>query len=110
MATATKGKQQFRVYKCDDRLLKAIRSKRDANGVSNAEFLGLAVSQGLPHVVDALHRVGLSMGRGKAKKVKWPVDSELLGCLRVASKQTGGIPASRLLMAALAVVVSKGTK
>jgi hypothetical protein len=51
------------------------------------------------------------MNKSRVRPARWPVgdDEELLGALKVASKQCGGIPASKLLLAAL-YLQTKGAK
>jgi hypothetical protein len=105
MATATK----FRVYRINESLRKAVRAKREAQNVPTKAVLDAAVTAALPKVVKALQSVGFGMSKGKVRPVRWPVDLELLGALAVASKQVGGIPANKLLLASL-VLFCKGAK
>jgi hypothetical protein len=104
MATATK----FRVYRINESLRKAVRAKREAQNVPTKAVLDAAVTEALPKIVKALQSVGFGMSKGKVRPVRWPVDSELLGALAVASKQVGGIPGSRLLAVALTLFCKGG--
>ena len=106
MATAT----TFRVYRINESLRKAVKAKREASGTNTKAVLDAAITESLPKVVAALQAVGFTMAKGKVRPARWPVDSELLGALQVASKQTGGIPASKLLAVSLALFCQKGGK
>ncbi len=103
--------QRYRVYRIPEPLRKAIKAKREAHNVTTRDVLEGAVSESLPKVVAALHGVGFRMAKGPVRPVRWPVGDEegLLGSLAVASKQTG-IPASRLLLASVALFTQKGGK
>jgi hypothetical protein len=102
------AKVQYRVYYPNESLRKSIRAKKELNGVNVKAVLDGAVSDSLPRIVAALQAVGFRMAKGKRRAARWPVDDELLGALRVASKQTG-IPANKLLTVSLALFCQKGT-
>jgi hypothetical protein len=102
MATAT---QTYRVYRISEGLRKAVIAKREAENCPTKAVLDAAVTSCLPKIVKALTTISLGP-QSKARPVRWPVDDELLGALRVAAKQTG-VPASRLLLASLAMLTAK---
>ena len=104
MATAI---QKYRVYRISENLRKAVTTKRESQNVPTKAVLDAAVTACLPKVVKALQSISLGP-QSKARPVRWPVDDELLGALRVASKQTG-IPANRLLLASIAMLTQKKT-
>ena len=102
-------KQTYRVYRISESLRKAIKTKREKHNVNTKAVLDAAVTETLPKIVKALHSVGLGM-TGKVRPTRWQVDGNLLGALRVASKQTS-VPASRLLVAAVTILCQrKGAK
>ncbi len=99
----------YRVYRIDESVRKAVAAKRKSANVPTKAVLDAAVTDALPKIVKALNAVGLSMAKGKTRPVRWPVDEELLGALKVASAQTG-IPACRLLVATLLLCKKGGAK
>jgi hypothetical protein len=102
--------RRYRVYRIPESLRKAVKTKVQSSGTNAKAVLDGAVSDGLPKVVAALQAVGFTMAKGKVRPIRWPVDSELLGALRVASKQTGGISASKLLAVSLALFCAEPVK
>lgn len=108
---ATSGtSRKYRVYRIPESLRRAVKAKREAHNVPTKAVLDGAVSDALPKVVAALQSVGFRMTKSKLRPVRWPVDAELLGTLAVASRQTGGIPASKLLAVSLALFCSDTPK
>ena len=101
--------RKYRVYRPTEQLRKALVAKREACNVRTVDVLNGAVSESLPLVVQGIRDLGLWSGRSKKRPARWPVDDELLGALRVASRQTG-VPASKLLMASLTLFTKGGKK
>jgi hypothetical protein len=87
-------------------LRKRVRTKREKNSVSLRVVIETATSESLPKLVAQLK--GLHLGfDGKRRPARLPMTDATIGCLKVASKQTG-IPASRLLLASLSLTCKGG--
>ena len=107
MARATKSAKvvKYRVYRIDESLRSAVTRKRTAENVTTKTILDTAVTACLPKLVKTITSVMKPQGKA-TRPCRWPVDEELLGALRVASKVTG-VPASRLLLASVAMLTQK---
>jgi hypothetical protein len=97
----------YRVYRLPEDLRKRIKAKREKANVNLQAVIEASATESLPKIVSTLKAMGLGFD-GKKKVARLPMTDSLLGAFRVASKQTG-IPASRLLQAAL-VLTCKGAK
>jgi hypothetical protein len=89
---------KFRVIRLPDSLRTAIRVARDANEWTNAEFVGRAVEQELPKLLESLRKLGFDRLGGQTRPMRLPFadDYGSLDLLREAS-QTVGLPAIQLL-------------
>jgi hypothetical protein len=97
----------YRVYRLPSGLLSQLRAKRERHNTNTQSVITAAVTESLPKIVNTLKTMGLGFD-GKKKVARLPMTDSLLGAFKVASKQTG-IPASRLLQAALSLTC-KGAK
>ena len=97
----------YRVYRLPPTLLSQVRAKREKHNVNTQSVITAAATESLPKIVATLKTMGLGFD-GKKQVARLPMTDSLLGAFKVASKQTG-IPASRLLQAAL-VLTCKGAK
>jgi hypothetical protein len=97
----------YRVYRLPEPLRKQIRAKREKANVTLQAVIEAASLESLPKIVSTLKTMGLGFD-GKKRPARLPMTDSLLGAFKVASKQTG-IPASRLLQAAL-TLTCKGAK
>jgi hypothetical protein len=97
----------YRVYRLPEDLRKRITAKREKHNVNLQSVIEASAAESLPKIVSTLKAMGLGFD-GKKKVARLPMTDSLLASFRVASKQTG-IPASRLLQAALSLTC-KGTK
>jgi hypothetical protein len=97
----------YRVYRLPDDLRKRVKAKREKANVTLQAVIEAASLESLPKIVNTLKTMGLGFD-GKKRPARLPMTDSLLGAFKVASKQTG-IPASRLLQAALALTC-KGAK
>jgi hypothetical protein len=89
---------KFRVIRLPDSLRTAIRVARDANEWTNAEFVGRAVEQELPKLLESLRKLGFDRLGGQTRPMRLPFadDYGSLDLLREAS-QTVGLPAIQLM-------------
>ena len=94
--TATDVK--YRVVRLPNALRTAIRTTRDANKWTNAEFVGKAVEQQLPKLIASLQSLGFGEAGGQTRPMRLPFADEYgsLDLLREAS-ETVGLPATQLL-------------
>ena len=97
----------YRVYRLPEDLRKRVKAKREKANVTLQAVIEAASLESLPKIVATLKTMGLGFD-GKKQVARLPMTDSLLGAFRVASKQTG-VPASRLLQAALALTC-KGSK
>jgi hypothetical protein len=97
----------YRVYRLPDDLRKRVKTKREKANVTLQAVIEAASLESLPKIVNTLKTMGLGFD-GKKRPARLPMTDSLLGAFKVASKQTG-IPASRLLQAAL-TLTCKGAK
>ena len=97
----------YRVYRLPDELRKRVKAKREKHNVTLQSVIEAATTESLPKIVATLKTMGLGFD-GKRQVARLPMTDSLLGAFKVASKQTG-IPASRLLQAAL-TLTCKGAK
>jgi hypothetical protein len=97
----------YRVYRLPPGLLTQVRAKREKHNVNTQSVITAAATESLPKIVATLKTMGLGFD-GKKRPARLPMTDSLLASFKVASKQTG-IPASRLLQAALALTC-KGAK
>ncbi len=97
----------YRVYRLPDDLRKRVKAKREKANVTLQAVIEVASLESLPKIVATLKSMGLGFD-GKKRPARLPMTDSLLGAFKVASKQTG-IPASRLLQAAL-TLTCKGAK
>jgi hypothetical protein len=97
----------YRVYRLPPTLLSQVRAKREKHNVNLQSVITTAATESLPKIVNTLKGMGLGFD-GKRQVTRLPMTDSLLGTFKVASKQTG-IPASRLLQAAL-ILTCKGAK
>lgn len=97
----------YRVYRLAENLRKQMKAKREKHNVTLQSVIEASATESLPKIVAALKTMGLGFD-GKKRPARLPMTDSLLGAFKVASKQTG-IPASRLLQAALALTC-KGAK
>ena len=96
----------YRVYRLPEDLRKRVKAKREKAGVNLQAVIEAASLESLPKIVATLK--GLSLGfDGKKQVARLPMTDATLGAFKVASKQTG-IPASRLLLAALSLTCKGG--
>ena len=84
-----------------------VRAKREKHNVTLQAVIEAAATESLPKIVSTLKTMGLGFD-GKKRPARLPMTDSLLGAFKVASKQTG-VPASRLLQAAL-TLTCKGAK
>ena len=96
----------YRVYRLPDELRKRVKAKREKHNVTLQSVIEAATTESLPKIVATLKTMGLGFD-GKKHVARLPMTDSLLGAFRVASKQTG-IPASRLLQAALSLTCKGG--
>jgi hypothetical protein len=97
----------YRVYRLPPGLLSQVRATREKHNTNTQSVITAAATESLPKIVSMLQRMGMGFD-GKKRVARLPMTDSLLGAFKVASKQTG-IPASRLLQAAL-VLTCKGAK
>ena len=97
----------YRVYRLPEDLRKRVKAKREKAGINLQSVIEAATTESLPKIVAALKANGLGFA-GQKRPARLPMTDTTLGCLKVASKQTG-IPASRLLLAAFSLTC-KGAK
>jgi hypothetical protein len=97
----------YRVYRLPDNLRKQMKMKREKANVNLQAVIEASATESLPRIVATLKSMGLGFD-GKKQVARLPMTDSLLGAFKVASKQTG-IPASRLLQAAL-ILTCKGAK
>ena len=91
----------YRVYRLPEDLRKRITAKREKANVNLQSVIEAACTESLPTIVNTLKTMGLGFD-GKKRPARLPMTDSLLGAFKVASKQTG-LPASRLLLAALSL-------
>jgi hypothetical protein len=96
----------YRVYRLPEDLRKRVKAKREKANVNLQSVIEAATTESLPKIVAGLKGLSLSFD-GKKRPARLPMTDATLGCLKVASKQTG-IPASRLLLAALSLTCKGG--
>ena len=96
----------YRVYRLPEDLRKRVKAKREKHNVTLQAVIEAATTESLPKIVATLKTMGLGFD-GKKQVARLPMTDSLLGAFRVASKQTG-IPASRLLQAALSLTCKGG--
>lgn len=96
----------YRVYRLPEELRKRIKAKRDKHNITLQSVIEAATTESLPKIVNTLKTMGLGFD-GKKQVARLPMTDSLLGAFKVASKQTG-IPASRLLQAALSLTCKGG--
>jgi hypothetical protein len=96
----------YRVYRLPEDLRKRMRVKREKANVTLQSVIEASATESLPKIVNALKTMGLGFD-GKRQVARLPMTDSLLGVFKVASKQTG-IPASRLLQAALSLTCKGG--
>jgi hypothetical protein len=89
----------YRVYRLPEDLRKRVKAKREKHNVNLQAVIVASATESLPKIVATLKTMGLGFD-GKKQVARLPMTDSLLGTFKVASKQTG-IPASRLLQAAL---------
>ena len=89
---------KYRVIRLPDALRTTIRTARDANKSTNAEFVGKAVEQQLPGLVASLQSLGFGDLGGQTRPMRLPFadDYGSLDLLREAS-ETVGLPSTQLL-------------
>ena len=97
----------YRVYRLPEDLRKRVTAKREKANVTLQSVIEAATTESLPKIVSTLKTMGMGFD-GKKRPARLPMTDSLLAAFKVASKQTG-IPASRLLQAALALTC-KGVK
>jgi hypothetical protein len=97
----------YRVYRLPEDLRKRVTAKREKHNVTLQSVITAAATESLPTIVNTLKTMGLGFD-GKKRPARLPMTDSLIGAFKVASKQTG-IPASRLLLAALSLTC-KGAK
>ena len=95
----------YRVYRLPEDLRKR-QAKREKHNVTLQSVIEAATTESLPKIVTTLKTMGLGFD-GKKQVARLPMTDSLLGAFKVASKQTG-IPASRLLQAALSLTCKGG--
>lgn len=91
----------FRVYRLPENLRKQVKAKREKHNVTLQSVIEAATTESLPKIVAALKANGLGFA-GQKRPARLPMTDATIGALKVASKQCG-IPASQLLLAALAL-------
>lgn len=96
----------YRVYHLPEDLRKRIAAKREKANVNLQSVITAAATESLPKIVNTLKTMGLGFD-GKKRPARLPMTDSLLGAFKVASKQTG-IPATRLLQAALSLTCKEG--
>jgi hypothetical protein len=96
----------YRVYRLPDDLRKRVKAKREKYNITLQAVIEAASLESLPKIVSTLKTMGLGFD-GKKQVARLPMTDSLLGAFKVASKQTG-IPASRLLQAALSLTCKGG--
>lgn len=100
----------YRVYRITDSLRSAVTTKREVTNTTNKAIIEAAVAEKLPIILQTLVGLGLTAKVGQAKRpARWQVSDDTLGALRVASAQCG-IPATKLLMASLALLCGDAPK
>ena len=97
----------YRVYRLPEELRKRVKAKREKANVNLQAVIVASATESLPKIVNTLKTMGLGFD-GKKRPARLPMTDSLLGAFKVASRQTG-IPASRLLLAALSLTC-KGVK
>jgi hypothetical protein len=100
-------KTVYRVYRLPEDLRKRVKIKREKHNVTFQAVIEASTLESLPKIVATLKTIGFGFD-GKKRPARLPMTDSHLDALKVASKQTG-IPASRLLLAALALTC-KGVK
>ena len=96
----------YRVYRLPEELRKRVKAKREKMNVNLQSVIEAATTESLPKIVSTLKMMGLGFD-GKKRPARLPMTDSLLAAFKVASKQTG-IPASRLLLAALSLTCKGG--
>ena len=96
-------KTVFRVHYLSPELKKRVKAKRERHNITLQELIeGPVTTEFLPKIVAGLtERLGFGFD-GKKQPARLPMTDATIGAFKVASKQTG-IPASRLLRAALSL-------
>ena len=97
----------YRVYRLPENLRKQMKMKREKANVNLQAVIEASAAESLPKIVATLKTLGLGFD-GKKQVARLPMTDSLLANFKVASKQTG-VPASRLLQAALSMTC-KGAK
>ena len=92
----------YRVYYLPENLRKQLKAKREKHNITVQAVIEAATTESLPKIVATLKTMGLGFD-GKKQVARLPMTDATLGAFKVASKQTG-IPASRLLLAALSLI------
>ena len=95
----------YRVYRLPEDLRKRVKAKREKANVNLQSVIEASAAESLPKIVNTLKTMGLGFD-GKKQIARLPMTDSLLGAFKVASKQTG-IPASRLLQAALSLTCKR---
>ncbi|MBY0526976.1 MAG: hypothetical protein K2R98_26520 [Gemmataceae bacterium] len=95
----------FRTYQLDDELRQALKSRRQALGLTVRAFVAQAIEEELDALVEAVKRE-LPMADKKGRPARLPLTEGLLGRLQEAGTATS-LPASRLLVACLARAASR---
>ena len=96
----------YRVYRLPEELRKRVKAKREKANVNLQAVIEAATTESLPKIVATLKTMGLGFD-GKKQVARLPMTDATLGAFKVACKQTG-IPASRLLLAALSLTCKGG--
>jgi hypothetical protein len=96
----------YRVYRLPEDLRKRMTAKREKHNVTLQSVIEAATAESLPKIIATLKTMGLGFD-GKKRPARLPMTDSLLGAFKVASRQTG-IPASRLLQAALNLTCKGG--
>ena len=99
----------YRVYRLPEDLRKRVRAKREKHNVTLQSVIEAATTESLPKIVAALKTMGFGFDGKKQVAPRLPMTDSLLAAYKQASKQCGGVPASRLLQAALSLTC-KGAK
>jgi len=99
---------KYRVVRIPDTLRAAIRATRDAKEQTNAEFVGKAVENHLPRIVEALVTLHFPSLLGEVRPMRLPFadDYGTLDLLRESS-ETVGLPATHLLTLCLAAATKE---
>jgi hypothetical protein len=89
----------FRTYHLDDELRKAVKTRRQALGLTIRAFVADAIEGELDAIVDVVNRE-LPLAEKKGRPARLPLTESLLGTLQHAADATG-LPVSRLLITCL---------